>query len=86
MKSGMCSPKMGNMAEAGAVSWMFSKKGYIVIEEGKADEDTVMALAIEAGADDFAHESAHYEIYTSPNAFDGVLTALKDKGNRYPVR
>jgi YebC/PmpR family DNA-binding regulatory protein len=70
----------GNMAEAGAVSWMFSKKGYIVIEEGKADEDTVMALAIEAGADDFAHESSHYEIYTSPNAFDGVLTALKDKG------
>ena len=70
----------GNMAEAGAVSWMFSKKGYIVVEEGKVDEDTVMALAIEAGADDFAHEGSHYEIYTSPNAFDGVLTALKDKG------
>ena len=69
----------GNMAEAGAVSWMFSKKGYIVIEEGKADEDTVMALAIEAGADDFAHEGAHYEIYTSPNSFDAVLAALKDK-------
>ena len=70
----------GNMAEAGAVSWMFSKKGYIVIEKAKADEDTLMALAIEAGADDFVPEGSTYEIYTSPNAFDSVLTALKDKG------
>jgi YebC/PmpR family DNA-binding regulatory protein len=70
----------GNMAEAGAVSWMFSKKGYIVIEQAKADEDTLMALAIEAGADDFVPEGSTYEIYTSPNTFDNVLTALKDKG------
>jgi YebC/PmpR family DNA-binding regulatory protein len=69
----------GNMAEAGAVSWMFSKKGYIVIEESKADEDTLMALAIDAGADDFVHEGSTYEIYTSTNAFDGVLNVLKQK-------
>jgi len=69
----------GNMAEAGAVSWMFSKKGYIVIEDSKADEDTVMSLAIEAGADDFAHEGNLYEVYTSPNAFDAVLNAIKEK-------
>jgi YebC/PmpR family DNA-binding regulatory protein len=70
----------GNMAEAGAVSWMFHKKGYIVIEKGKTDEDTLMALAIDAGADDFTPEESSYEIYTSPNSFDAVLTALKDKG------
>ena len=70
----------GNMAEAGAVSWMFSKKGYIVIEQSKADEDTLMALAIEAGADDFVPEGSTFEIYTSPTAFDDVLTALKQKG------
>jgi len=70
----------GNMAEAGAVSWMFSKKGYIVIEDSKADEDTLMALAIEAGADDFVHESSTYEIYTSTNSFDDVLSVLKQKG------
>jgi len=69
----------GNMAEAGAVSWMFSKKGYIVIEDSKADEDTLMALAIEAGADDFVHEESTYEIYTSVQAFDSVLNALKEK-------
>jgi len=70
----------GNMAEAGAVSWMFSKKGYIVIEDSKSDEDTVMALAIEAGADDFVHEGSTYEVYTSPSAFDTVLAAIKAKG------
>jgi len=70
----------GNMAESGAVSWMFNKKGYIVIEDSKADEDTLMALAIEAGADDFLHEGSTYEIYTSTQAFDGVLNAVKEKG------
>jgi YebC/PmpR family DNA-binding regulatory protein len=70
----------GNMAEAGAVSWMFSKKGYIVIEDSKSDEDTVMSLAIEAGADDFVHEGSTYEVYTSPTVFDSVLAAIKAKG------
>jgi YebC/PmpR family DNA-binding regulatory protein len=70
----------GNMAEVGAVSWMFSKKGSIVIEDSKADEDTVMSLALDAGADDFQHEGSTYEIYTTPQAFEGVLNALKEKG------
>jgi transcriptional/translational regulatory protein YebC/TACO1 len=39
-----------------------------------------MSLAIEAGADDFVHEGSMYEIYTSPNALDGVLSAIKAKG------
>ncbi len=70
----------GNMGEAGSVAWMFSKKGYIVIESSKADEDTLMNLAIEAGADDFVNTGSTFEIYTSPQAFDPVLNALKDKG------
>ena len=70
----------GNMGEAGSVSWMFSKKGYIVIEDNKSDEDTMMSLALDAGADDFQHEGSTYEIYTSPHAFDGVLNVLKEKG------
>ena len=69
----------GNMSEAGSVSWMFKKKGYIVIEKAKADEDTLMTLAIDAGADDFSSEESNYEIYTSPESFDSVLTALKGK-------
>jgi len=70
----------GNMGEAGSVAWMFNKKGVIVIESSKGDEDTLMNLALEVGADDFVNEGSTYEIYTTPQAFDGVLTALKEKG------
>jgi YebC/PmpR family DNA-binding regulatory protein len=69
----------GNMGEAGSVAWMFSKKGYIAIEKSKADEETLMTLAIDAGADDFTSEESNYEIYTSPEAFDKVLNAVKAK-------
>jgi YebC/PmpR family DNA-binding regulatory protein len=70
----------GNMGESGSVAWMFSKKGYIAVEKSKADEETLMTLAIDAGADDFASDESNYEIYTSPEAFDKVLNAVKAKG------
>jgi len=70
----------GNMGESGSVSWMFHKKGYIGIDKSKADEDTLMTLAIDAGADDFQSDESSYEIYTSPEAFEGVLNAIKGKG------
>jgi YebC/PmpR family DNA-binding regulatory protein len=70
----------GNMGETGCVSWMFHKKGDIVIEAAKADEETVMTVAIEAGADDFQNDGEAYEIFTAPENFDTVLEALKAKG------
>src|SRR6185503_7872029 len=70
----------GNMGEAGSVAWMFSKKGYIAIDKSKSDEETLMNLAIDAGADDFASDESAYEIYTTPDRFDAVLTAVKGKG------
>ena len=70
----------GNTAEAGSVSWIFHKKGYIVIEKSKADEDTLMTLAIDAGADDFNSEQSGYEITTPLESFDAVLNAVKKKG------
>jgi YebC/PmpR family DNA-binding regulatory protein len=69
----------GNMGESGSVAWMFSKKGYIGIEKSKADEETLMTLAIDAGADDFQSDESMYEIYTSQEAFEGVLHAIKAK-------
>ena len=69
----------GNMGESGSVAWMFSKKGYIAIEKSKADEETLMTLAIEAGADDFQSDESLYEIYTSQDAFEDVLNAIKAK-------
>ncbi len=70
----------GNMGEAGSVAWMFHKKGYIVIDKAKGDEDTLMSLAIESGADDFSSDSAGYEVITSPESFHTVLNAIKAKG------
>src|ERR1051325_11577988 len=72
----------GNMGESGSVSWMFSKKGYIIVEKSKADEDTLMSLALDAGADDFRAED-NYEIFTAPNALDAVVEALKAKNIEY---
>jgi len=69
----------GNMGESGSVAWMFSKKGYIVVEKTKSDEETLMTLVIDAGADDFASDETNYEIYTAPDAFDRVLNAVKAK-------
>ena len=69
----------GNMGESGSVAWMFSKKGYIAIEKSKADEETLMTLAIEAGADDFQSDESLYEIYTAQEAFEDVLNAIKAK-------
>src|SRR5437773_1943226 len=70
----------GNMGESGSVAWMFHKKGYIAIDKSKADEETLMTLAIDAGADDFSADESTYEIYTSPEVFDKVLNAVKAKG------
>jgi len=70
----------GNMSEAGSVSWMFHKKGYIAVEKSKSDEETLMTLAIDAGADDFSSDESNFEIYTTPDAFEQVLSAIKAKG------
>jgi YebC/PmpR family DNA-binding regulatory protein len=70
----------GNMGEAGSVAWMFHKKGYIVIDKSRGDEETLMSLAIDAGADDFMSDESNYEIYTAPEALDAVLNAIKAKG------
>ena len=72
----------GNMGESGSVSWMFHKKGYIIVEKSKADEDTLMSLALDAGADDFRSDD-NYEIFTAPNNLDAVVEALKAKGIEY---
>ena len=70
----------GNMGEAGSVAWMFSKKGYIVVENPKVDEDTIMSLVLDAGADDFKADGTTYEIFTPPNGMEAVVDALKAKG------
>ena len=69
----------GNLGETGCVNWMFEKKGMILVEQDKADEDDLMELALEAGADDMAQEEGNYEITTSPSSFEAVKGALEEK-------
>ncbi len=65
----------GNLGESGCVAWMFKKKGLFVIEKEGVDEETLMLVALEAGAEDFKAED-QYEITTAPEDFDSVQQAL----------
>ena len=69
----------GSMGETGCVGWMFSKKGLITIEKTAGDEDTIMTVALDSGADDFLAEDDVYEIYTKTEDFNKVLEAIKAK-------
>jgi YebC/PmpR family DNA-binding regulatory protein len=70
----------GNLGEANSVAWMFEKKGYIVVERSKADEETLMAAALEAGADDLRDDEGNWEIVSAPEAFPAVHGAIKNLG------
>jgi YebC/PmpR family DNA-binding regulatory protein len=70
----------GNMAEAGAVSWMFHKKGDIIIPKAAAKEDDLMAIVIEAGGEDLRDDGDNWEILTDPASYEGVLEAVKKAG------
>jgi YebC/PmpR family DNA-binding regulatory protein len=70
----------GNMAEAGAVSWMFSKKGDIVIPKSAAKEDDLMSIVLDAGADDLRDDGENWEVLTAPSVYEAVLEAVKKAG------
>jgi YebC/PmpR family DNA-binding regulatory protein len=70
----------GNMAEAGAVSWMFHKKGDIVIPKTAAKEDDLMGIVLEAGADDLRDDGENWEVLTEPSVYEAVLEAVKKSG------
>src|SRR6478672_11698430 len=70
----------GNMAEAGAVSWMFHKKGDIIVPKSAAKEDDLMNIILEAGGEDLKDDGEAWEIVTEPSAYEGVLDAVKKAG------
>jgi YebC/PmpR family DNA-binding regulatory protein len=67
----------GNLGANGCVSWMFHKKGYIVVEKDKADEATLFDLITEAGAEDMAEDGSNWEVFSSPDQFQHVVERLK---------
>ena len=70
----------GNMAGAGSVAWIFEKKGYIVVSKKTIDEDKLMSIALDAGAEDMVVEDENYAITTLPQDFLKVKKAIEDKG------
>ncbi|GAA0068956.1 YebC/PmpR family DNA-binding transcriptional regulator [Clostridium sardiniense] len=70
----------GNMGTAGCVGFMFQEKGEIVIEKGDLDEEEVMMMALDAGAEDFQAEDEVFVVYTEPDSFGEVREALESQG------
>ena len=68
----------GNLGQSGSVSYMFDRKGVMVVEKNdKVNEDDLMMLALDAGADDFSAEEECYEILTAPENFSSVREKLE---------
>src|ERR1700704_3034216 len=70
----------GNMAAAGAVAYMFHKKGDIIIPKSAAKEDDLMNIILEAGGEDLKDDGENWEILTAPSAYESVLEAVKKAG------
>jgi len=70
----------GNLGEQGSVSWMFERKGQIIIEKDKAGEDQLMNLVLEAGAEDMRDNGEEWEVISAPEAHDGVLETIQKAG------
>jgi len=74
------SKKSGNLAGAGSVGWLFTRKGFIVVEKSQAEEEKLMSIAIESGAEDLKTEEDAYEIITNIKDYEKVRATLKDNG------
>ncbi len=70
----------GNMAESGAVGWMFSRKGEITVAKEKADEEKMMSIVLDAGADDLQDDGSAWSVVTPPEVFEKVRDALTTAG------
>jgi YebC/PmpR family DNA-binding regulatory protein len=71
----------GSLGESGCVAWIFDKKGYILIEKSAVDEDSLMSVALDAGAEDMKNDPKedNYEIITAPENMNQVKVAIEAK-------
>ncbi len=67
----------GNLGEAGCVSWMFDKKGLFLVDKAGINEEDLMLIALEAGAEDIKSEDDQFEITTAPDDWEQVRAALE---------
>jgi len=69
----------GNLGENGCVNWMFIKRGYFALDSSSMSEDEFMELAVEVGAEDFAVDGPHYEMFTTMEAYARVRETLEER-------
>ena len=74
------SKKGGSFAGTGAVSWMFTMKGYFLIEKSQAKEDELMNTVLDSGAEDMKSDEKNYEVFCAPQNFEKVKQAIEAKG------
>ncbi|MEE8199739.1 MAG: YebC/PmpR family DNA-binding transcriptional regulator [Candidatus Acidoferrales bacterium] len=70
----------GNLGESGCVAWMFQRKGYVSLPKEKVDEDALMGIVLDAGAEDLRDDGSNWEVITPPEAVDAVKSALEGRG------
>jgi YebC/PmpR family DNA-binding regulatory protein len=73
----------GNLGENGCVSWIFEKKGSILLDKKSVSEDVLMEIALDAGAEDVREEENEFEVVTDPAMFEQVKKIINDKGIKY---
>ncbi len=75
----------GNLGEPGCVSWMFEKRGLVVFEKNSVEEEKLLDLALEAGAEDIKESETQFEILTDPAAFESIKKVFDDAGLSYSL-
>jgi len=75
----------GSLGENGCVAWMFDKKGYIAIEKTAIDEEALMEMTLEAGAEDIREDNSNFEVITAPEDFEPVKDAVDKASIPYIV-
>jgi YebC/PmpR family DNA-binding regulatory protein len=70
----------GNLGTTGAVAWLFERRGIVMVDADRADEDSVMLAAAEGGAEDVTQDGSSFEVTTSPEALSSVREALEQAG------
>ena len=70
----------GNLGESGSVAYLFRRKGVVALDAGKYKEDDVIAVALEAGAEDVTNDGTTIEVITEPEQFEATLSALTEAG------
>lgn len=70
----------GNMGEPGCVSWLFDKRGWMIIEKDSIDEDELFMIALDSGAEDMTVQGENLEIITAPENFEEVREAVEESG------